>query len=49
VISLEVIKMPGQFVFGAGRDMVFNIQHLTDWTAIKAHKQQIIQKKNNHI
>ncbi len=45
MISLEVIKMPGQFVFGAGRDMVFNVQHLTDWTAIKAHKQQIIQKK----
>jgi hypothetical protein len=35
---------PGQLVFG--RDMVFNIQHLTDWTAIKAHKQQIICKNN---
>jgi hypothetical protein len=36
--------MPGQLVFG--RDMVLNIQHLTDWTAIKAHKQQIICKNN---
>jgi transposase InsO family protein len=32
--------MPGQLVFG--RDMVLNVQHLTDWTAIKARKQQII-------
>jgi hypothetical protein len=29
---------PGQLIFG--RDMVLNVQHLTDWTAIKAHKQQ---------
>jgi hypothetical protein len=36
--------MPGQLVFG--RDMVLNVQHLTDWTAIKAHKQQIISKNN---
>jgi hypothetical protein len=36
--------MPGQLVFG--RDIVLNIQHLTDWTAIKAHKQQIIRKNN---
>jgi len=36
--------MPGQLVFG--RDMVRNVQHLTDWTAIKAHKQQIIHKNN---
>jgi hypothetical protein len=28
--------MPGQLVFG--RDIVLNVQHLTDWTAIKAHK-----------
>jgi hypothetical protein len=34
--------MPGQLVFG--RDMVLNVQHLTDWTAIKARKQQIICK-----
>jgi hypothetical protein len=33
--------MPGQLIFG--RDMV---QHLTDWSAIKAHKQQIIWKNN---
>jgi hypothetical protein len=31
--------MPGQLIFG--RDMVLNVQHLTDWTAIKARKQQI--------
>ena len=36
--------MPGQPVFG--RDMVLNVQHLTDWTVIKAHKQQIICKNN---
>jgi hypothetical protein len=36
--------MPGQLVFG--RDMVLNVQHLTDWTAIKACKQQIILKNN---
>jgi hypothetical protein len=36
--------MPGQLIFG--RDMVLNIQHLTDWTAIKACKQQIICKNN---
>jgi hypothetical protein len=36
--------MPGQLVFG--RDMVLNIQHLTDWTVIKARKQQIIHKNN---
>jgi hypothetical protein len=35
---------PGQLVFG--RDMVLNVQHLTDWTVIKAHKQQIICKNN---
>jgi hypothetical protein len=35
---------PGQLVFG--RDMVLNVQHLTDWTAIKARKQQIIRKNN---
>jgi hypothetical protein len=36
--------MPGQLVFG--RDMVLNVQHLIDWTAIKARKQQIICKNN---
>jgi hypothetical protein len=35
--------MPGQLIFG--RDMVFNVQHLTDWTAIEARKQQLIHKK----
>jgi hypothetical protein len=35
---------PGQLVFG--RDMVLNVQHLANWTAIKAHKQQIIRKNN---
>jgi hypothetical protein len=29
--------MPGQLVFG--KDMEINVQHLTDWTAIKARKQ----------
>jgi hypothetical protein len=36
--------MPGQLIFG--RDMVLNVQHLIDWTAIKARKQQIIHKNN---
>jgi hypothetical protein len=36
--------MPGQLIFG--RDMVLYVQHLTDWTAIKACKQQIICKNN---
>jgi hypothetical protein len=36
--------MPGQLIFG--RDMVLNVQHLTDWTVIKARKQQIIHKNN---
>ena len=31
--------MPGQLVFGS--DMILNIQYLADWTAIKAHKQQL--------
>jgi hypothetical protein len=35
---------PGQLIFG--RDMVLNVQHLTDWTVIKARKQQIIHKNN---
>jgi hypothetical protein len=35
---------PGQLVFGS--DMVLNVQHLTDWTAIKTRKQQIIRKNN---
>jgi hypothetical protein len=41
-MTLQV--MHGQLVFG--RDMVLNVQHLTDWTAIKARKQQIIHKNN---
>ena len=36
--------MPGQLIFG--RDMILNIQYLADWTAIKAHKQQLICKNN---
>ena len=32
--------MPGQLIFG--RDMILNMQYLADWTAIKAHKQQLI-------
>ena len=36
--------MPGQLVFG--RDMILNTQYLADWTAIKAHKQQLIHKNN---
>jgi hypothetical protein len=35
---------PGQLIFG--RNMVLNVQHLTDWTAIKARKQQIIHNNN---
>jgi len=35
---------PGQLVFG--RDMVLNIQHEADWTAIKARKQELIRKNN---
>jgi hypothetical protein len=36
--------MPGQLIFG--RDMVLNVKHLADWTAIKARKQLIIHKNN---
>ena len=36
--------MPGQLVFGM--DMILNMQYLADWTAIKAHKQQLISKNN---
>ena len=36
--------MPGQLIFG--RDMILNTQYLADWTAIKAHKQQLICKNN---
>ena len=36
--------MPGQLIFG--RDMILNMQYLADWTAIKAHKQQLIRKNN---
>ena len=31
-----------QLIFG--RDMILNMQYLADWTAIKAHKQQLICK-----
>ncbi len=43
-MHMTLQAMPGQLVFG--RDMVLNVQHLTDWTVIKAHKQQIICKNN---
>ena len=36
--------MPGQLVFGM--DMIHNTQYLADWTAFKAHKQQLIHKNN---
>ena len=36
--------MPGQLIFG--RDMILNMQYLADWTAIKAHKQQLMCKNN---
>ena len=36
--------MPGQLIFGI--DMILNMQYLADWTAIKAHKQQLIHKNN---
>ena len=36
--------MPGQLVFG--RDMILNMQYLAYWTAIKAHKQELIHKNN---
>ena len=36
--------MPGQLIFGM--DMILNTQCLADWTAIKAHKQQLICKSN---
>ena len=35
---------PGQLIFG--RNMILNMQYLADWTAIKAHKQQLICKNN---
>ena len=35
---------PGQLVFS--RDMILNMQYLADWTAIKAHKQDLIRKNN---
>ena len=35
---------PGQLVFG--RDMVLNVQHQADWTAIKSRKQELIRKNN---
>jgi hypothetical protein len=41
-MTLQVTS--AQLIFG--RDMVLNVQCLTDWTAIKARKQQIIHKNN---
>jgi hypothetical protein len=35
---------PGQLVFG--RDMILNVQHQIDWTAIKRRKQELIRKNN---
>jgi hypothetical protein len=35
---------PGQLVFG--RDMILNVQHQADWTAIKRRKQELIRKNN---
>jgi hypothetical protein len=41
--------MPGQLVFG--RDMVLNVQHLTDWTAIKARiwEHEIVERGSTKI
>ena len=36
--------MHGQLL--VGRDMILNTQYLADWTAIKAHKQELICKNN---
>jgi hypothetical protein len=36
--------MPDQLV--VGRDMVLYVEHLADWTGIKACKKQIIRKNN---
>ena len=35
---------PGQLVFG--RDMILNVTHEADWAAIKARKQELINKNN---
>ena len=35
---------PGQLVFG--RDMLFNIQHIADWRAIKQRRQEVINQNN---
>jgi hypothetical protein len=35
---------PGQLVFG--RDMILNIQHKANWTAIRSRKQAVIKKNN---
>ena len=37
-------KMPGQLVFGC--DMIFNIQHVTNWEFIRQNKQIRIDKNN---
>ena len=36
--------MPGQLIFGS--NMILNMQYLADWTAIQAHKQQLMCKNN---
>ena len=36
---------PGQLVFG--RDMIFNINHIANWEAIKARKTKLIVQNNN--
>jgi len=35
---------PGQLVFG--RDMIFNIKHVTNWEYIRQNKQKMIEKNN---
>ena len=35
-------KTPGQLVFGC--DMIFNIQHVTNWEFIRHNKQKCIDK-----
>ena len=44
IYHTTLCAMPGQLIFG--RDMILNMQYLADWTAIKAHKQQLIHKNN---
>ena len=37
-------KTPGQLIFG--QDMIFNIQHVTNWEFIRQNKQICIDKNN---